>query len=60
VRDAIAAAHEEGARVTAHTFDEQAVAELVAAGIDGIEHGTGLDDATIELMAERGWPSCRR
>ncbi|HRL49070.1 MAG TPA: amidohydrolase family protein [Propioniciclava sp.] len=54
VRDAIAAAHEEGARVTAHTFDEQAVAELVAAGIDGIEHGTGLDDATIELMAERG------
>ena len=27
--------------------------ELVAAGIDGIEHGTGIDDATIVLMAER-------
>lgn len=54
VRQAIAAAHEEGARVTAHTFDEQAVAELVEAGIDGIEHGTGLDDATIALMASRG------
>ncbi|MDR1513064.1 MAG: amidohydrolase family protein, partial [Propionibacteriaceae bacterium] len=51
---AIGAAHEEGARVTAHCFGEQAVAELVAAGIDCIEHGTGLDDATIEAMAARG------
>ena len=38
-------AHELGCRVTAHVFGEQAVAELVEAGIDGIEHGTGLDDA---------------
>lgn len=53
-RDAIAAAHDEGARVTAHCFGEQAVSELVEAGIDCIEHGTGLDDATIELMAKRG------
>ncbi|MDO5534774.1 MAG: amidohydrolase family protein [Propionibacteriaceae bacterium] len=53
-REAIAAAHEEGARVTAHCFEEQSVTELVEAGIDGIEHGTGLDDATIALMAERG------
>ena len=53
-REAIAAAHELGARVTAHCFDERSVAELVAAGIDGVEHGTGLDDATIALMAERG------
>lgn len=52
-RLAIQAAHEEGARVTAHCFDEQSVAELVLAGIDGIEHGTGLDDATIAVMAER-------
>lgn len=51
---AIEAAHEEGARVTAHCFDEQSVTELVDAGIDGIEHGTGLDDATIATMAERG------
>ena len=54
VREAIEAAHAEGARVTAHCFDEQSVTELVDAGIDGIEHGTGLDDATIETMAERG------
>jgi imidazolonepropionase-like amidohydrolase len=52
-RQAIDAAHAEGAQVTAHCFGEQSVAELVAAGIDGIEHGTGLDDATIATMAER-------
>ena len=50
---AIDRAHALGCRVTAHVFGEQAVAELVAAGIDGIEHGTGLDEATIALMAER-------
>lgn len=51
---AIAAAHEEGARVTAHCFGEQSVHELVAAGIDCIEHGTGLSDDGIAQMAERG------
>ena len=50
---AVAAAHEEGARVTAHCFGEESVATLVRAGIDGIEHGTGLDDETIAAMAER-------
>ncbi len=50
---AIQRAHELGARVTAHVFGEQALAELLAAGIDGIEHGTGLSDATIAVMAER-------
>ncbi len=51
---AIARAHELGARVTAHCFDERSVYELVRCGIDGIEHGTGLDDSTIALMADRG------
>ncbi|WP_185711326.1 amidohydrolase family protein [Arachnia propionica] len=51
---AIAVAHEEGARVTAHCFGEQAVAELVAAGIDCIEHGTGMSDEVIDEMARRG------
>jgi imidazolonepropionase-like amidohydrolase len=52
-RAAIDRAHQLGARVTAHVFGEQAVAELVEAGIDGIEHGTGIDPAVIALMAER-------
>ncbi|HEX6921656.1 MAG TPA: amidohydrolase family protein [Actinomycetes bacterium] len=51
---AIARAHELGARVTAHCFGEQSVAELVAAGIDCIEHGTGLTDDVIAQMAARG------
>lgn len=51
---AIAAAHEEGARVTAHVFGEQAVAELVGAGIDCIEHGTGMSDEVVAEMARRG------
>ncbi|RMB59804.1 amidohydrolase family protein [Tessaracoccus antarcticus] len=51
---AIAAAHDEGARVTAHCFGEQSVAELVDAGIDCIEHGTGLSDDVIASMADRG------
>ena len=50
---AIARAHELGARVTAHVFGEQAASELVAAGIDGIEHGTGLDGPTLQAMAAR-------
>ena len=50
---AIARAHAMGARVTAHCFGEQSVAELVAAGIDGIEHGTGLSDDVIDEMARR-------
>jgi len=52
-RAAIVRAHELGARVTAHVFGEQAVAELVAAGIDGIEHGTGITPEVISMMAER-------
>ena len=51
---AIDRAHRAGARVTAHCFAEQSVQELVRAGIDGIEHGTGLDDDTIGLMAAHG------
>jgi imidazolonepropionase-like amidohydrolase len=52
-RAAIDRAHQLGCRVTAHVFGEQALTELVEAGIDGIEHGTGLSPATTELMAQR-------
>jgi imidazolonepropionase-like amidohydrolase len=52
--EAIGRAHELGARVTAHCFGEQSVAELVAAGIDCIEHGTGLTTGVIDEMARRG------
>ncbi|WP_237573038.1 amidohydrolase family protein [Mycolicibacterium lacusdiani] len=52
--DAIAAAHAEGARVTAHVFGEDALPGLINAGIDCIEHGTGITDDVIESMLEHG------
>ncbi len=54
VKAAIDAAHAEGARVTAHVFGEDALPGLIEAGIDCIEHGTGLTDETIEMMVEHG------
>ena len=51
---AIDAAHEAGARVTAHVFGEDALPGLINAGIDCIEHGTGLTPDTIDAMAARG------
>jgi imidazolonepropionase-like amidohydrolase len=51
---AIAAAHAEGARVTAHTFGTDALPDLIGAGIDCIEHGTGLTEDLIGEMARRG------
>lgn len=52
LKAAIAAAHAHGARVTAHVFGEDALPGLINAGIDCIEHGTGLTDDTIALMVE--------
>ncbi|MGK5627402.1 amidohydrolase family protein [Streptomyces sp. URMC 123] len=54
VEEAIAEAHRLGARVTAHCFAEESLAPLVEAGIDCVEHATGLTEDTIPLFAERG------
>ena len=51
--DAIGKAHELGARVTAHVFGEASLPDLLTAGIDCLEHGTGLSDELIGVMAER-------
>jgi imidazolonepropionase-like amidohydrolase len=53
LEQAIAAAHELGARVTAHSFSEEALSDLIHAGIDCIEHGTGLSADLIADMARR-------
>jgi imidazolonepropionase-like amidohydrolase len=50
---AIEAAHAAGARVTAHVFGTDALPGLIGAGIDCIEHGTGLTDELIAEMARR-------
>jgi imidazolonepropionase-like amidohydrolase len=50
---AIARAHELGARVTAHVFGEHALPDLLAAGIDCLEHGTGIEPGLLAELAER-------
>lgn len=50
---AVAAAHAGGARITAHVFGADALPDLIAAGVDCIEHGTGLTTDLMDAMVER-------
>lgn len=52
----IAAAHAEGARVTAHCFGADCLPDLLAAGVDCIEHATALAGAERDEAARRGVP----
>lgn len=52
--DAVKVAHDAGARVTAHVFGEAALPGLIDAGIDCLEHGTGLDRELLDRMAQQG------
>ena len=52
--EAVAAAHEHGAKVTAHCFGPEVLPGLIESGIDCIEHGTGLTLDLIEVMAKHG------
>ncbi|MBO1751563.1 amidohydrolase family protein [Actinotalea sp. BY-33] len=54
--EAVAAAHEAGARVTAHVFSTEALPALLAAGVDCLEHGTGLTPELTAEVARRGVP----
>ncbi len=56
---AIATAHEHGAKVTAHCFGEAVLPGLISAGIDCLEHGTGLSTDLIDEMVARGSRWCR-
>ncbi|HZV25067.1 MAG TPA: amidohydrolase, partial [Acidothermaceae bacterium] len=52
--EAVRRAHEAGARVAVHVFGEEALPDLIAAGVDSIEHGTGLDEQTLADVVRRG------
>ncbi len=54
LRAATAAVHALGGRIAVHTFSSEAAAAAVAAGVDSIEHGWGLDEALVEELARRG------
>ncbi len=52
--EAMDAAHAAGARVTAHCFGEDCLGDLIEAGIDCIEHASGLTEETLSAAAARG------
>lgn len=54
--EAVAAVHDAGARVTAHTFSTEALDPLLDAGVDCLEHATGASPAQIERIAAAGVP----
>ncbi|MGC5626723.1 amidohydrolase family protein [Georgenia sp. Z1344] len=54
--DAVAAAHENDARVTVHTFATETVEDCLAAGVDCLEHGTGMTTDHMTELAARGVP----
>lgn len=56
VKDAVQAAHDEGARVTAHCFAEDTLDDMLDAGIDCIEHATGLLPRHLARFVEQGVP----
>ena len=51
---AVTAAHGAGARVTVHTFATEAIPDLLAAGVDCLEHGTGLLPEHLPTLVDRG------
>ncbi|MDQ0849792.1 imidazolonepropionase-like amidohydrolase [Arthrobacter sp. B3I9] len=56
LRDAVQAAHDEGARVTAHCFAEDTLDDMLDAGIDCIEHATGLLPRHLPRFVEQSVP----
>ncbi|MBP6186057.1 MAG: amidohydrolase family protein [Saprospiraceae bacterium] len=54
IHAAVEAAADWGTYVTVHAFTPRAVNKAIAAGVQCIEHGQLLDEATIKLMGEKG------
>jgi imidazolonepropionase-like amidohydrolase len=54
MRAAVLEAAKYGAKVTAHAHGAEGIKNAVRAGVQSIEHGSLMDDASIRLMKERG------
>lgn len=50
----VKAARDYGLKVAAHAHGTEGIRRALAAGVDSIEHGTQLDDATIATMKRQG------
>ena len=51
---AVRTSHEAGLKIAAHCHGFEGTRQAVEAGIDSIEHGTFVDEPTVQLMAEKG------
>lgn len=51
---AVRAAHSAGAKVTVHATRPEVIADAVEAGVDGIEHGTGIDRDLLPVLRDKG------
>ncbi|GAB3752134.1 amidohydrolase family protein [Spirosoma pomorum] len=54
MRAIVEVAHQNGLKVTAHATYDEIIRDAVEAGVDGIEHGYGISDSTLQLMARKG------
>ena len=54
LRAAVAGANQWGTYVTAHAYSPAAIRQAVEAGVQCIEHGSLMDDATAQLIANKG------
>lgn len=54
MRTCVEEAHKAGLPVAAHVESREGAANAIAAGVDSIEHGHGLDDELLTTMAQTG------
>ena len=52
--DAVCAVHEAGARIAVHAFSHRIIDSLIEAGVDDIEHGSGIDANQASEIAACG------
>ncbi len=53
IKAAVDAAHALGKKIAIHTYGPDCARDAARAGVDSIEHATGVDDATLAEMARR-------
>ncbi len=54
VRAVVDVAHDYGYRVAAHAHGDEGARRAILGGVDSIEHGTFISDATMQLMKKQG------
>jgi len=54
IRAIVDEAHREEVKVACHAYGGEGLRNCIEAGVDSIEHGIDLDDASIQRMVEKG------